>query len=88
MTQRTQVWTDKLDRNIYSILHPENEYPTPTWDSGNKQYIKTEYDANGEVITGTHSGGAQYGNTVLAVGANLHGNIKAVTEKQFGKNKL
>lgn len=85
MTQRTQVWTDKLDRNIYSILHPENEYPTPTWDSGNKQYIKTEYDANGEVITGTHSGGAQYGNTVLAVGANLHGNIKAVTENNLGK---
>ena len=78
ITQRTQVWIDNLDRDIYSVLHPENEYPTPTWDSGNKQYIKTEYDENGEVISGTHSGGHFWGNTVLVIGANLHGNIKAI----------
>ena len=41
ITQRTQVWIDKLDRNKYSVLHPENKYPKSTWDSGNKQYIKT-----------------------------------------------
>ena len=78
ITQRTQVWTDKLDRNVYSVLHPENEYPTPIWDSGNKQYVKTEYNENGEMISGTHSGGSQWGNTLLAIGANLHGEIKAI----------
>ena len=31
LTQRTQMWIDKLDRDVYSVLHPENEYPTPTW---------------------------------------------------------
>ena len=85
ITQRTQVWIDNLDRDIYSVLHPENEYPTPTWDSGNKQYIKTEYDENGEVISGTHNGGQQWGNTILVIGANLHGNIKAIDEGKVEK---
>ena len=85
MTQRTQVWTDKLDRDKYSVLHPENEYPTPTWDSGNLDYIKTEYDENGEMISGTHSGGHLWGNTVLVVGANLHGNIEAIDESKAEK---
>ena len=85
ITQRTQVWTDKLDRNMYSVLHPENKYPTPTWDSGNRQYIKTEYDENGEIIPGTHNGGARWGNTILVVGADLHGNIKAVDENNAEK---
>ena len=85
MTQRTQVWTDKLDRDKYSVLHPENEYPTPTWDSGNLDYIKTEYDENGEMISGTHSGGFFCGNTVLVVGANLHGNIEAIDESKAEK---
>ena len=94
ITLRTQLWIEKLDRNQYSILHPENEYPTPVWDSGNRNYIKTEYDENGVVISGTHSGGYLWGETVLVVGANLHGNIKAVdstnTEKinyDLGKNE-
>ena len=85
ITQRTQMWIDKLDRDIYSVLHPENEYPTPTWDSGNLNYIKTEYNENGEMISGTHSGGTLWGNTVLVVGANLHGNIEAIDESKAEK---
>ncbi len=93
ITQRTQVWVEQLDRKVYSVLHPENEYPTPTWDSGNRQYIKTEYNEEGEVISGTHSGGNEWGNTVLVVGSNLHGDIRALengVEKvnfDIGKNE-
>ena len=93
ITQRTQVWIDKLDRNKYSVLHPENKYPKSTWDSGNKQYIKTEYDENGNIVPGTHSGGDNYGNTVLVTGANLHGNIQAIENNKekvnydLGKNE-
>ena len=93
ITQRTQVWIDKLDRNKYSVLHPENKYPKPTWDSGNRQYIKTEYDENGNIVPGTHSGGNNYGNTVLVTGANLHGNIQAIENNKekvnydLGKNE-
>lgn len=93
-TQRTQMWVDKLDRNVYSIIHPENKYPTPDWDSGNRQYVKTEYDRNGKMINGTHYQSQEWGNTLLIVGANLHGNIKTIdsnnTEKtnyDLGKNE-
>ena len=77
-TQRTQMWDEKLDRNIYSVLHPENKYPTPDWDSGNPDYVKTEYDEYGNMIKGTHKGGYSYGESVLIVGANLHGIIQTI----------
>ena len=93
-TQRTQMWDEKLDRNIYSVLHPENKYPTPDWDSGNLEYMKTEYDELGNMIQGTHKGGARYGDSVLIVGANLHGNIQTIdsnnnekTNYDLGKNE-
>ena len=70
------MWIDKLDRSIYTITNKDVQWPTPTWDSGNRNYIKTEYDENGNMISGTHSGGYSYGQTVLVVGANLHGDIK------------
>ena len=47
--------------------------------------MKTEYDGNGEIISGTHNGGGRWGNTVLVVGADLHGNIKAVDENNAEK---
>ena len=72
------MWIDKLDRSIYTITNKDVQWPTPTWDSGNRNYIKTEYDENGNMISGTHSGGYTYGQTVLVVGANLHGGIKTV----------
>ena len=91
MTQRTRVWIDKLDRNIYSVAHPENKMPTPTWDSGNKNYVKTEYDENGNMVAGTHSGGASYGNTILVVGAKLHADLKVINKDELkydlGKNE-
>ena len=77
-TQKTQMWDTKLDRNIYSVLHPENKYPTPDYDSGNPQYIKTEYDEYGNMIKGTHYYGNNWGESVLIVGANLHGNIQTI----------
>ena len=80
ITQSTQLWKEKLNRDVYSVLHPENAYPTPTWDSGNRQYIKTEYDENGIQIEGTNSGGMYWGSTILVIGANLHGNIRAIDE--------
>ena len=86
LIQRTQMWDAKLDRNIYSVLYPENKYPTPNWDSGNQQYIKTEYDEYGNMISGTHNGLGTFGNSVLIVGANLHGNIKAIDSNNNEKS--
>ena len=85
ITHRTWMWRESLDRSTYTITNPNVEWPTPEWDSGNRNYIKTEYDENGQMISGTHSGGATYGNTVLVVGANLHGNIRTIDETNTEK---
>ena len=85
ITHRTWYWRESLDRSTYTITNPDVEWPTPEWDSGNRNYIKTEYDENGQMISGTHSGGYVNGNTVLVVGANLHGNIKTVDETNAEK---
>ena len=85
ITQRTWFWIEKLPRNEYTITNPNVEWPETEWDSGNRQYIKTEYDENGVMVAGTHSGGSSYGNTVLVVGANLYGNIRAVDNMNVEK---
>ena len=85
ITQRTWYWIEELDRDIYTVTNPNVEWPTPEWDSGNRNYIKTEYDESGQMISGTHSGGSNYGNTVLVVGANLHGDIKAIDKSNIEK---
>ena len=89
MTQRTWYWKEALDRDIYTITNTDLKYvedwPETEWDSGNRQYIKTEYDEDGQIIAGTHKGGDAYGNTVLVVGANLHGNIRAVDSSNADK---
>ena len=85
ITQRTWYWIEKLDRSIYTITNLNVEWPEVEWDSGNLPYIKTEYDENGQIVVGTHSGGFSYGNTVLIVGANLHGNIRAIDSNKADK---
>ena len=91
MTQRTWYWKEELDRSIYTIENKDIKYledwPETEWDSGNRNYIKTEYDENGQMVAGTHSGGQSYGNTVLVVGANLYGSIRTVDENNNEQSK-
>ena len=84
ITQRTQMWVEKLDRNKYSILYPENKYPTADYDSGNILYIKTEYNEEGNIIANTHTPHSA-GTTLLVVGANLHGNISTIDQNENTK---
>ena len=59
MTQTSRYWREELDRNIYSqtILDSYDTYPKAAYTSKNMNYIKTEYDESGTIISGTHSGG-------------------------------
>ena len=93
-TCRTKLWKDELDRNIYTITNKGVTYPQVEWDSGNLQYVKTEYDKNGVMIAGTHKGGYFYGNTVLVIGAVLNITSKSIDESgntkvnyDLGKNE-
>ena len=78
ITCRTKMWIEQLDRSIYTVTNPDVQWPTPEWDSGNRNYIKTEYDENSNMVSGTHSGGFQWGNSALVTGGNLVSNIRAV----------
>ena len=78
--QRSKYYKDYLDRSIYNIHNKEAVYPTATWDSGNQDYIKTEYDENGKIISGTHSGGTARGNTLLIIAADLSVQKEAIDE--------
>ena len=94
-TGRTQYWIDALDRNVYTIKNNGNfTYPASTWDSGNRKYVKTEYDENGKQIEGTHYNGVSWGQSLLIVGGELGVNKKEIDENgnekknyDFSKNE-
>ena len=93
ITSRTKYWKETLDRSIYTITNKDAVYPQTEWDSGNRQYVKTEYN-NGIMISGTHKGGANAGNTILVTGATLNIISKAIDESgntkvnyDLGKNE-
>ena len=73
ITHKTVYYKDYLDRSVYNITNKDNldDYPTSEWDSGNPSYVKTEYDENGTMVSGTHNGGYRYGNTLLIVSGTL-----------------
>ena len=84
--QRTKMWQEYLDRDIYTITNKDVTFPTPIWDFGNRDYIKTEYDENGKFISGTHSGGTLYGDSILIIAANLA--VEKISVDSDGKEKV
>ena len=86
ITQSTAGWEYVLDRNIYTI---ENENVTWPDDTGfllkNLNYTKTEYDDNMNIIVGTHSGGAKYGQSVLILGGDLRVTKKSIDNLKNSK---
>ena len=73
VTHKTVYYKDYLDRSVYNIMNKDNldDYPTPEWDSGNPNYVKTEYNESGTMIPGTHNGGTHYGNALLVVAGTI-----------------
>ena len=60
----------KLDRTTQTKENPNAQFPSPDI-SINWNYIKTAYDANGNIVAGTHNGTYQYGQSLLIVGGKL-----------------
>ena len=67
-TQITTYWTDELDRSVYTITNPDVVWPKGVYYSKNN-YIKSEFDDAGALITGTHYNGLTWGNTAQVIGA-------------------
>ena len=61
---------NKLDRTTQTRENPNAQFPTADV-SINWNYIKTAYDENGNIISGTHNGGYEYGQSLLIVGGKL-----------------
>ena len=61
---------NKLNRSTQTRENPNAQFPnadvTMKWN-----YIKTAYDENGNIISGTHNGGYKYGQSLLIVGGKL-----------------
>ena len=68
------------DRTIQTHLLTTNkdDYPQVRYSIEGSKYVKTAYDENGQIITGTHLGGVQKGDSLLIVGADQKISIKAV----------
>lgn len=92
--QDDDYWNVRLDRTTQTALNPDAEYPETVWTSHNQPYVKTQYDENGQIITGTHQG-RNWGNTVLVVGADSSISTKTIdsetgaekTTYDIGKNE-
>lgn len=77
--QRTWVWEEKLDRSIYTIKNLGNFiYPTAYYDSGDPNYIKAEYDEDGNIISKSDSTAS--GTTLLILGAKQSITIESIDE--------
>ena len=97
MTYAVKGWIkeDNFDRTIYNVENEEIsalDYPKASYERGGQDYRKTEYN---EDVTSYKRHSSYYdGNTVLAVGAYLHGDIKAIDSENnikesydLGKNE-
>ena len=84
--QDDDYWNVTLDRTTQTALNPDAEYPETVWSIHNQPYVKTQYDENGQVITGTHYGGVTYGNTVLVVGADSSISTRTI-DSETGEEK-
>ena len=64
----------------------KSDYPTVKVSFEHFKYVKTAYDDNGQIISGTHGGGHIYGNSLLILGADQSVSIKTIDDT--GKTKV
>lgn len=85
-TQATEGWNEALDRDTYTALNDDVEWPSSQFSIKNRKYVKTEYDESGQIVTGTNNGSIWYGNTLLIVGAELKLTKSSIDDT--GKSKV
>ena len=64
----------------------KSDYPKVKVSFEHFKYVKTAYDDNGQIISGTHGGGYIYGNSLLILGADQSVSIKTIDDT--GKTKV
>ena len=78
----------KLDRTTQTRTNPNAEFPKAniTINYGSR-YIKTAYDENGDIVSGTHSGNYVYGQSLLIITGQVSVE-KTVADISDGKAKV
>ncbi len=69
-TSRLYKQSHKLNRETQTRLNRNASYPTADVDM-QLNYIKSEYDADGNIIAGTHNGSYAYGNSLLVISGSV-----------------
>lgn len=83
-SEKTQMWIDSLDRSVYTIKNNEPfTYPTPIYDSGNINYVKSEYDDEGNYLNNNDYRG---GTSLLVLGAKQNISIDSLDNSGNSKN--
>ena len=85
--QDSIYWEEELDRKIQTVTNPDAEYPKPVFLEQGQQYIKTQYDENGNIVIGTHYRNYNWGNSILALGANATISTSVATTTDTGEIK-
>ena len=87
-----RIYTEdnQVDRSTQTHLKTTyiDDYPTPTWKAENVPYVKTKYDDNGQMISGTHAGSYPAGNSLLILGAKQVISIKSLDENNNEKTNF
>ena len=70
LTMYSRYYREDLDRTVYSqtVKSDYSEYPRAAFDSGYRNYKKTEYNGEGSIVSGTHAGSYEYGQSLLLIG--------------------
>lgn len=89
ITQSSTYWSQSLDRTTQSITNPNAVYPEADYDFKYCNYINTEYDKSGQIISGTHNGNWVYGQSILIISADvgISNEIADINEDGSIKNK-
>ncbi|MEE0127469.1 MAG: SdrD B-like domain-containing protein, partial [Clostridia bacterium] len=77
----------KLDRSVQTKENPNAQFPEPDV-SYKLNYVKTKYDENGNIVTGTHNGGYTYGQSLLIVSGKVSVEHSIEDKISTGKEKV
>ena len=66
-----RIYEEAPNRDTQTHLTVENQEPLPTvvYSIENLEYVKTEYDENGQIVDGTHLGSVRRGDSIIILGA-------------------
>ena len=86
-TSRLYTKENELDRTTQTRENPNAVFPSPNFQV-QRNYIKTEYDSNGNIIEGTHNGSYEFGQSLLIISGKLTVDHSIEDKTESGETKV